>query len=55
MIGLTGQYAAVDELLSGKDNLVMIGRLLGLRASEARSRAIRLLEDFDLRRPPGSS
>jgi oleandomycin transport system ATP-binding protein len=48
MIGLTGQYAAVDELLSGKDNLVMIGRLLGLKASEARSRATQLLEDFDL-------
>ncbi|MGZ8580704.1 MAG: ATP-binding cassette domain-containing protein [Actinomycetota bacterium] len=48
MIGLTGQYAAVDELLSGKDNLVMIGRLLGLKASEARARATQLLEDFDL-------
>ena len=53
MIGLTGQYAAVDELLSGKDNLVMIGRLLGLKASEARSRAIRLLEDFDLSEAAG--
>ncbi len=48
MIGLTGQYAAVDELLSGKDNLVMIGRLLGLKSSEARARATQLLEDFDL-------
>ena len=37
LIGLTGQYAAVDELLSGNENLFMIGRLLGLRAGEARS------------------
>jgi oleandomycin transport system ATP-binding protein len=48
LIGLTGQYAAVDELLSGKDNLFMIGRLLGLPAREARSRAIELLGSFDL-------
>ena len=48
LIGLTGQYAAVDELLSGKENLYMIGRLLGIRASEARDRAAELLEDFDL-------
>jgi oleandomycin transport system ATP-binding protein len=48
IIGLTGQYAAVDELLSGQDNLFMIGRLLGLGASEARSRARELLEAFEL-------
>ena len=48
LIGLTGQYAAVDELLSGKENLFMIGRLLGLRTADARARATRLLEDFDL-------
>jgi oleandomycin transport system ATP-binding protein len=48
LIGLTGQYAAVDELLSGRENLYMIGRLLGMRASAARARATRLLEDFDL-------
>ncbi len=48
LIGLTGQYAAVDELLSGKENLYMIGRLLGIGASEARGRAIELLEAFDL-------
>src|SRR5262245_56000152 len=35
-IGLTGQYAAVDELLSGQENLYLIGRLLGLRRSESR-------------------
>lgn len=47
-IGLTGQYAAVDELLSGQENLYMIGRLLGMPAGEARSRANELLNDFDL-------
>jgi oleandomycin transport system ATP-binding protein len=48
LIGLTGQYAAVDELLSGQENLYMIGRLLGYRRTEARDRAHQLLEDFDL-------
>jgi oleandomycin transport system ATP-binding protein len=48
LIGLTGQYAAVDELLSGQENLYMIGRLLGMRRSESRSRAQELLEAFDL-------
>ncbi|MGH2738962.1 MAG: ATP-binding cassette domain-containing protein [Actinomycetota bacterium] len=48
LIGLTGQYAAVDELLSGHENLYMIGRLLGLPAPDARNRATELLEAFDL-------
>jgi oleandomycin transport system ATP-binding protein len=48
LIGLTGQYAAVDELLSGKENLYMIGRLLGLPSGDARARASELLEQFDL-------
>ncbi len=48
LIGLTGQYAAVDELLSGNENLYMLGRLLGLPASDARSRATELLEAFNL-------
>jgi oleandomycin transport system ATP-binding protein len=48
LIGLTGQYAAVDELLSGQDNLYMIGRLLGWRKADARARAAELLEAFDL-------
>ncbi|MEU8245012.1 ATP-binding cassette domain-containing protein [Nonomuraea sp. NPDC048916] len=48
LIGLTGQYAAVDEMLTGVENLVMIGRLLGLSRSEARQRATALLERFDL-------
>jgi oleandomycin transport system ATP-binding protein len=48
LIGLTGQYAAVDELLSGKENLYMIGRLLGYPTPDARARASELLESFDL-------
>ena len=48
LIGLTGQYAAVDDDLTGLENLVLIGRLLDLRAAEARRRAKELLADFDL-------
>ena len=48
LIGLTGQYAAVDELLSGQENLYMIGRLLGFPVADARARARELLEAFDL-------
>jgi oleandomycin transport system ATP-binding protein len=48
LIGLTGQYAAVDELLSGQENLYMIGRLLGLPPKDARARAASLLESFEL-------
>jgi oleandomycin transport system ATP-binding protein len=48
LIGLTGQYAAVDELLSGQENLYMIGRLLGISSRDARARARDLLEAFDL-------
>ncbi|MEU5833655.1 ATP-binding cassette domain-containing protein [Streptomyces diacarni] len=47
-IGLTGQYASVDEKLSGWENLYMIGRLLDLPRSEARKRADELLERFSL-------
>jgi ABC-2 type transport system ATP-binding protein len=47
-IGLTGQYAAVDELLTGRENLVMVGRLFRLGRAEARRRADDLLERFDL-------
>ncbi|MGI8664823.1 MAG: ATP-binding cassette domain-containing protein [Jatrophihabitans sp.] len=47
-IGLTGQYASVDEDLTGTQNLVMIGQLLDLRATDARRRAQELLEWFDL-------
>ncbi len=47
-IGLTGQYAAVDENLTGVENLVMIGRLNQLSKAQARVRADELLERFDL-------
>ncbi|MET1075561.1 MAG: ATP-binding cassette domain-containing protein [Umezawaea sp.] len=46
--GLTGQVAAVDEQLSGTDNLVLIARLLGASPREARVRAAELMEIFDL-------
>jgi oleandomycin transport system ATP-binding protein len=48
MIGLTGQYAAVDEELTGFENLLLIGRLLELPRGEAKRRAGELLERFDL-------
>ncbi|MDZ7928996.1 ATP-binding cassette domain-containing protein [Rhodococcus sp. NPDC076796] len=47
-IGLTGQFAAVDEYLTGYENLEMVGRLFGLRKAEAKKRADELLERFDL-------
>ncbi|HST83902.1 MAG TPA: ATP-binding cassette domain-containing protein [Kineosporiaceae bacterium] len=47
-IGLTGQYASVDEDLTGLENLVLIGRLLDLSRRDARSRALHLLGQFDL-------
>ncbi|MDG4860106.1 ATP-binding cassette domain-containing protein, partial [Streptomyces sp. T-3] len=47
-IGLTGQYAAVDETLSGRQNLEMFGRLFHLGGRRARLRAGELLEQFDL-------
>ena len=47
-IGLTGQYAAVDEYLTGRENLVMVGRLYHLPKRQARKRADELLERFDL-------
>ncbi|MFI8987432.1 ATP-binding cassette domain-containing protein [Streptomyces antimycoticus] len=47
-IGLTGQYAAVDDELSGQHNLELIGRLLGLSRGAARGRATELIERFRL-------
>ncbi|QZT64981.1 ATP-binding cassette domain-containing protein [Mycolicibacterium austroafricanum] len=47
-IMLTGQYAALDDMLTARENLVMFGRLQGLRKSEAKSRAKELLDQFDL-------
>jgi ABC-2 type transport system ATP-binding protein len=48
IIGLSGQYAALDETLSGWDNLVMFGRLYHLSGEQARVRAQELLEQFSL-------
>ncbi len=47
-IGLTGQFASVDETLTGTQNLVMIGRLLDMRPRDAKARAGELLAWFDL-------
>ncbi|MFC4126349.1 ATP-binding cassette domain-containing protein [Nocardia rhizosphaerae] len=49
-IMLTGQYAALDDMLSGYENLVMFGRLMGLRKPVAKTRARELLAVFDLER-----
>lgn len=48
LIGLTGQYASVDETLTGSENLVMISRLLGIPRVQAKQRAGELLADFGL-------
>ena len=48
IIGLSGQYAAVDETLTGWDNLIMFGRLYHLSAKAANARAVELLEQFRL-------
>ncbi|MGO4612649.1 ATP-binding cassette domain-containing protein [Nocardia sp. 2YAB30] len=48
IIMLTGQYAALDDMLSGYENLVMFGRLMGLRKRAARARADELIGEFDL-------
>jgi ABC-2 type transport system ATP-binding protein len=47
-IGLSGQYAAVDENLTGEENLILFGRLYQLEKREATKRARELLEQFDL-------
>ena len=48
LLALTGQFAAVDELLTGRENLEMFGRLFRLSRTEARRRASELLERFEL-------
>src|ERR687895_792082 len=48
LVSLTGQLASVDEDLSGRENLILLGRLLGLRRGGAKSRAAELLEAFGL-------
>jgi ABC-2 type transport system ATP-binding protein len=47
-VGLTGQFASVDEDLTGRENLVLLGRLLGYSRPQARARAAELLDGFDL-------
>jgi ABC-2 type transport system ATP-binding protein len=53
IIGLTGQSAAVDELLTGRENLVMMGQLYRLTTASAKARAEELLKDFDLEEAAG--
>jgi ABC-2 type transport system ATP-binding protein len=48
LVSLTGQLASVDEDLTGRENLVLLGRLLGYRRADAKRRADELLESFDL-------
>ena len=48
LIGLTGQYAALDESLTGRANLVMVGQLGHLTRKQAKTRAAELLDSFDL-------
>jgi ABC-2 type transport system ATP-binding protein len=48
LVSLTGQLASVDEDLTGRENLVLLGRLLGLKRPQAKSRAAELLEAFGL-------
>ncbi|HEY9376654.1 MAG TPA: ATP-binding cassette domain-containing protein [Jiangellaceae bacterium] len=48
LVGLTGQYAAVDEMLTGTENLLLIGRLLGMPRADAKQRAGELLAHFGL-------
>ncbi|ACZ30383.1 daunorubicin resistance ABC transporter ATPase subunit [Xylanimonas cellulosilytica DSM 15894] len=48
LIGVTGQYASVDEALSATENLVIFGRLLGLSSRAAKKKAADLLEEFSL-------
>lgn len=53
LIALTGQYASVDEKLTGTENLVLIGRLLGIPRAEAKRRARELLARFHLEEAAG--
>ncbi len=48
IVALTGQFAAIDEMLTGRENLQMFGRLFDLSVADARRRANELLERFDL-------
>ncbi|WP_439677067.1 ATP-binding cassette domain-containing protein [Embleya sp. MST-111070] len=55
LIGLTGQYASVDEEMTGFENLLLLGRLLDLSRAEAKARARELLARFDLTEAGGRS
>src|SRR5829696_5479327 len=48
LVSLTGQLASVDEDLTGRENLVLLGRLLGLKRADAKARAVELLDAFGL-------
>jgi ABC-2 type transport system ATP-binding protein len=48
LVSLTGQMASVDEDLTGRENLILLGRLLGLRRADSKARAGELLEAFGL-------
>jgi ABC-2 type transport system ATP-binding protein len=53
LVSLTGQLASVDEDLTGRENLTLIGRLLGLKRADAKARAAELLEAFGLAEAAG--
>jgi len=53
LIALTGQYASVDDELTGTENLIMIGRLLGFGRATARAQAREMLGRFDLAEAAG--
>jgi ABC-2 type transport system ATP-binding protein len=53
LVSLTGQLASVDEDLTGRENLVLLGRLLGLRRAAAKERATELLDAFGLSEAAG--
>lgn len=48
LIGVTGQYATVDDMLTATENLIIFARLLGLTRTASRRKAVELLEQFDL-------
>src|SRR5438105_13277100 len=48
VIGVTGHFSAVDDLLTGEENLLLMGRLLHMRSTERRTRTSELLERFEL-------
>ena len=52
-IGVTGQFSAIDDLLTGRENLLLMGRLLHLPAAERRARATALLDQFGLTEAAG--